>query len=178
MLREWSNGDHHSLDRLMQLVFDELHKQAALYLRRERSNHTLQPTALIHEAYIKLVDQKDVSWENRMHFFAISAQLMRRILVDHAKARNRKKRGGDAITISLEEDNVAVKNGEIVDFVVLDQALARLNEIDERQVQVVELRFFSGLTLEETAAALKVSRRTVASDWKMAKAWLHREMSS
>lgn len=176
MLHEWSNGNHEALEKLMPLVYDELHKQAARYLRRERPNHTLQTTALIHEAYIKLIDQCDVNWKNRAHFFAIAAQLMRRILVDHARAKHRVKRGGDALTLPLEEATLVIDKGKTIDLIELDEALNRLKKIDERKVQVVELRYFSGLTLEETATALKVSRATVANDWIMAKAWLHREL--
>ncbi len=177
MLHEWSNGNHEILEDLMPLVYDELHKQAARYLRRERPNHTLQTTALIHEAYLKLIDQHSVNWENRTHFFAIAAQLMRRILVDHARAKNCIKRGGDAVTVLFNETTIVIDKGRSVDLIALDEALNRLKERDERQVRVVELRYFSGLTLEETATALKVSRATVANDWSMAKAWLHRELT-
>lgn len=177
MLHEWSNGSHEALEKLIPLVYDELHNQAAAYLRRERQNHTLQTTALIHETYIKLINQKDVNWESRTHFFAIAAQLMRRILVDHARAKNSVKRGGEALTMPLEEAITLVIDKEIsIDLVELDEALNRLAERDKRQVQIVELRYFSGLTLEETATALNVSRTTVVNNWSMAKAWLHREL--
>ena len=177
MLHEWSNGNQEALEELMPLVYDELHQQAARYLRRERQNHTLQTTALIHEAYIKLIDQKNVNWENRTHFFAIAAKLMRRILVDHARAKNRVKRGGDAVTVPFDETTIVIDKGKTIDLIILDEALNRLKERDERQVRIVELRYFSGLTLEETATALNVSRTTVANDWSMAKAWLHRELT-
>ncbi|MEZ5427631.1 MAG: sigma-70 family RNA polymerase sigma factor [Pyrinomonadaceae bacterium] len=179
MLHEWSNGNHQALDKLMPLVYDELHKRAANYLRRERPNHTLQTTALIHEAYIKLIDQKNVNWEDRTHFFAIASNLMRRILVDHARTKNRVKRGGDALTLPMDEAiTLVIDKGKSIDLINLDEALKRLAEKDERQVQIVELRYFSGLTLEETAAALKISRTTVANEWGMAKAWLHRELKN
>jgi RNA polymerase sigma factor (TIGR02999 family) len=178
MLHEWSNGSHQALEELMPFVYDELHKQAARYLRRERQNHTLQTTALIHEAYIKLIDQKNIDWESRTHFFAIAANLMRRILVDHARAKKRAKRGGEAQTISFEEATMVIDKGRSINLINLDEALNRLMEKDQRQVRIVELRYFSGLTLEETATALNVSRTTVANDWKMAKAWLHRELKN
>ncbi|MGH9908901.1 MAG: sigma-70 family RNA polymerase sigma factor [Pyrinomonadaceae bacterium] len=153
-----------------------MRRQAARYLRRERPGHTLQTTALIHEAYLRLVDQTDVRWQNRAHFFAISAQLMRRILVDHARSRHAAKRGGSNIKLPLEQEMIA-PTGRDVDMVVLDEALERLAAIDPQQSRVVELRFFSGLSVEETAEALGVSSRTVKRDWNVAKAWLRREIS-
>lgn len=177
MLHEWSEGNREALEELMPLVYTELHKQAARYLRRERQNHTLQTTALIHETYIKLVDQREVNWENRTHFFAIAANLMRRILVDHARAKHRDKRGGDALTLPLEAAALVINNEKNIDLIALDQALDRLADFDEQQARIVELRYFSGLTLEETAAALNISRSTVAEDWAMAKAWMHRELT-
>jgi len=177
MLKKWSDGNEKALEDLLPIVYGELHKQAARYLRRERRNHTLQPTALINEAYVKLIDQRNLKWESRTHFFAIAASLMRRILVDHARARHRKKRGGIKSALPLNEEAFAVGNEKDIDLIALDEALNRLKEIDERQVQVVELRYFSGLTLEETAKALKFSRTTVADDWKIAKAWLRRELT-
>jgi len=177
MLREWSSGGkQEALDKLMPLVYDELHRQAARFLRKERQGHTLQTTALINEAYLKLVKQRSVNWESRTHFFAIAAQAMRRILVDYAKTTHRKKRGGDDLKLSLEEAmQVAAKEGS-VDLIALDEALNKLAEQDERQARVVELRYFSGLSLEETAEALHISRATVATDWNMAKVWLYREL--
>lgn len=177
MLREWSGGDQAALEELMPLVYDELHKQARRYLRRERPNHTLQTTALINEAYLKLIDQREVKWESRTHFFAVAANLMRRILVDHARHKNRAKRGGAGENLPLDEALLIVSEEKSVDLVALDEALNRLAEIDEQQTRIVELRYFSGLTLEETADVLKVSRTTIATDWAMAKAWLHRELT-
>lgn len=177
MLREWSDGNQTALEELMPLVYQELHTQAARYLRRERSNHTLQATALINETYLKLIDQREVDWQNRTHFFAISANLMRRILVDHARTKKREKRGGSNEELPLEDVTVVINGETNVDLIALDEALNRLTKIDERQVQVVELRYFSGLSLEETAAALKISRSTAAEDWAMAKAWLRRELT-
>jgi RNA polymerase sigma factor (TIGR02999 family) len=177
MLRDWSDGNHEVLEELMPLVYDELHKQARRYLRRERPNHTLQTTALINEAYLKLIDQRDVNWQSRTHFFAIAANLMRRILVDHARTKHCEKRGGAGENLPLEEAMMVVSNEKTIDLIALDEALNRLGEFDEQQCKIVELRYFSGLSLEETAAALKVSRTTVATDWAMAKAWLHRELT-
>jgi len=177
MLKEWSDGKAGALEDLLPVVYEELHKQAERYLRHERRNHTLQPTALINEVYLRLIGQHDRNWERRTHFFAISANLMRRILVDHARARHRKKRGGIASAVPLIDEAVASANERDLDLVALDEALLRLNEIDERQVKVVELRYFGGLTLEETAQALRISRTTVAEDWKMAKAWIRRELT-
>lgn len=177
MLRDWSGGNRDALEELMPLVYDELHRQAASFLRRERSDHTLQATALIHETYLKLIDQRDVNWESRTHFFAIAASLMRRILVDHARAKKRDKRGGGAINLTLDEAALFVGKERSVDLIALDEALNRLENFDEQQARIVELRYFGGLKLEETAAALKISRTTVATDWAMAKAWLHRELT-
>lgn len=177
LLREWSEGKREALDELLPLVYKELHKQAQRYLRKERSDHTLQTTALIHEAYLKLIDQRSVEWESRTHFFAIAAQMMRRILVDHARTRHRDKRGGDDVKLPLDEAIMVAANETDVDLIALDQALNRLEAIDEQQARVVELRYFSGLSLEETAAALKISRATAARDWAMAKSWLHRELT-
>jgi RNA polymerase sigma factor (TIGR02999 family) len=168
--------DKESLDKLMPAVYDELHRQAARYLRREKPGHTLQTTALIHEAYVRLVDQHNVQWQNRAHFFGVAAQMMRRILVDHARTKKRAKRGGSDIRISLNDATVAVK-GQDLDVVEVDEALTRLAKIDEQQSRVVELRFFSGLTVEETAEVMGISPATVKREWSMAKAWLHRELS-
>jgi len=176
MLREWSDGKQEAWNNLLPLVYDELHRQAARYLRKERQGHTLQTTALIHEAYLKLIDQRDVNWESRTHFFAIAAQAMRRILVDYAKTAHRKKRGGDDIKLPLEEAMLIAAEEKSVDLIALDEALNKLAELDKQQARVVELRYFSGLTLEETAEALHISRATVASDWSMAKVWLYREL--
>jgi len=176
LLVGYGRGDKEALDKLMPIVYDELRRQAARYLRREQAGHTLQTTALIHEAYVRLVDQRNVQWQNRAHFFGIAAQMMRRILVDHARTKKRAKRGGSDVKVSLADATIPVK-GQDLDVVALDEALNRLAEIDEQQSRVVELRFFSGLTVEETAEVMGVSPATVKRDWSMAKAWLHREMS-
>jgi len=176
MLREWSDGNRDALDELLPLVYEELRRQASHYLRRERPDHTLQTTALIHEAYLRLIDQRDVNWQSRAHFFAISAQAMRRILVDYARTKHREKRGGDAFNLPLEEAAVMPVEEKSVDLIELDEALTRLAEIDEQEARIVELRYFSGLSTEETAAVLRVSTRTVERGWTMAKAWLLREL--
>jgi RNA polymerase sigma factor (TIGR02999 family) len=175
LLKEWSDGDRQALDKLTPLVYEELRQQAARYLRRERPGHTLQTTALIHEAYLRLIDAKDVHWQSRAHFFAIAANLMRRILVEHARRRDADKRGGSHVRIQLDEA-LAVANETDVDLLAIDEALDRLAAIDPQQARVVELRFFSGLTVEETAAALGVSPKTVKRDWSVARAWLRREI--
>lgn len=177
LLHDWGEGDDRAFDELLPLIYSELHRRAAIYLRHERQNHTLQPTALVHEAYLKLVDQSNVRWENRMHFFAVAARAMREILIDHAKSRKREKRGGGAENLPLEEALLAAAEQSDVDLIALDEALTRLGEIDPQQVRIVELRYFCGLNLDETAETLGISRATVARDWTMAKAWLHREMT-
>lgn len=177
MLREWSGGRREAMDKLMPLVYTELHRQAARYLRRENKGHTLQTTALIHETYLKLIDQRDVEWQNRAHFFAIAAQAMRRIMVDYARTKRREKRGGGDEKLSLEAAmSVAVEESS-VDLIALDEALTRLAEIDSEQARLVELRYFSGLSLEETAEALHISRATAAREWNVARAWLRRELT-
>jgi len=176
LLVGYGRGDKEALDKLMPIVYDELRRQAARYLRREQAGHTLQTTALIHEAYVRLVDQRNVQWQNRAHFFGIAAQMMRRILVDHARTKKRAKRGGSVIKVSLADATLPVNERDL-DVVALDEALNRLAEIDEQQSRVVELRFFSGLTVEETAEVMHISPATVKRDWSMAKAWLHRELS-
>jgi len=168
--------DKEELDKMMPAIYDELRRQAARYLRQERPGHTLQTTALIHEAYVRLVDQRNVQWQNRAHFFGIAAQMMRRILVDHARTKKRAKRGGSDIKVSLDDAAVAVK-GPDQDVVAVEEVLSRLSKTDEQQSRVVELRFFSGLTVEETAEVMGISPATVKRDWSMAKAWLHRELS-
>jgi RNA polymerase sigma factor (TIGR02999 family) len=177
MLREWSDGKPEALENLLPLVYTELHRQAASFLRKERPGHTLQTTALIHEAYLKLIDRRDSKWQSRTHFFAVAAQAMRRILVDYARAKHREKRGGDNIKLSLEEATLVAAKEKGVDLIALDEALNKLANFDEQQARVVELRYFSGLSLEETAEALHVSRATVARDWEAARAWLHREIT-
>ena len=177
ILLEWSNGKQEALDALLPLVYDELHRQASRYLRRERIGHTLQTTALIHETYLKLIDQREVNWQNRAHFFGVAAQAMRRILVDYAKARHREKRGGAGENLPLEAATLAVSGEKGIDLEALDEALTRLAEFDERQASIVELRYFSGLSVEETAEVLHVSPATVKNDWKSAKAWLYQEIT-
>jgi RNA polymerase sigma factor (TIGR02999 family) len=176
LLRKWSDGDQQAVDELMPLVYDELHRQAHLRLRRERPGHSFQTTDLIHEAYIKLVNQPGVQWDDRTQFFAFAARVMRNILVDHARSKHRDKRGGDALRISLTDVNSATPEQDL-DLVALDQALDRLAKIDERQVRIVELRYFGGMSLEATAGALKISRATAARDWNVARIWLHRELT-
>jgi RNA polymerase sigma factor (TIGR02999 family) len=177
MLRDWRDGQTQALENLLPFVYAELHRQAANFLRKERPGHTLQTTALINEAYLKLIDCRDVNWQDRAHFFAVAAQAMRRILVDYAKRKHRAKREGDQIKVTLEAAEMIAAKEKPVDLMALDEALNRLSERDEQQARVVELRYFSGLTLEETAEALRVSRATVARDWETARAWLHRELT-
>ena len=175
LLLDWSEGNQAALDRLMPLVYQELRRLAHQHLNKERTGHTLQTTDLVHEAYLKLVDQRRVHWQNRAHFYGIAAQLMRRVLVDRARRRRRVKRGGGATMVSLDEV-ATVSRQSIVDVLAIDEALTRLAEKDPRKAQIVELRFFGGLEVEETAAFLKISEITVMRDWKMAKAWLHKEL--
>jgi RNA polymerase sigma factor (TIGR02999 family) len=176
LLAEWSEGNQAALDQLYPLVYDELHKMASRYMNRERKGHTLQTTALINEAYVRLVDQKHVHWKNRAHFFAISAQMMRRILIDRARLHAYAKRGGGAEQVSLDEVAV-VADERASDLLLLDDALNRLAEMDARRSQVVELRYFGGLSNEEIAGVLKISENTVTRDWNMARAWLYQELS-
>lgn len=176
LLVAWSNGDREALDQLMPVVYAELRRQAARHLRRELGALTLQTTDLIHEAYLRLVDQRKVQWQNRAHFFAIAAQLMRRILVDHVRRRQRVKRGGSAIALPLEEGLLVATEKSGADVLALDEALTRLAAMDSRQSQIVELRFFSGLSIEETAAVIGLSPTTVKDDLNLAKAWLRREI--
>ena len=175
LLQAWSAGDEHALEELTPLVYRELHRIAKRYMDRERSNHTLQATALIDEVYVRLVDCDRVSWEDRNHFFAVCARLMRRILTDFARSRNYVKRGGGARQISLDE-NLYVRSRPDSDIVALDQALHGLAKVDKRKSDVVELRFFGGLSVKETAAVLSVSDETVKRDWRLAKLWLLREL--
>ena len=175
LLKEWGEGDQQALDELTPLVYEELRQQAARYLRKERPNHSLQATALINEAFLRLIDVKDVQWQNRAHFFAIAANLMRRVLVDHARRRDAEKRGGSQVCLTLDE-GLAWANEPDVDLLAIDEALDRLALIDEQQARIVELRFFSGLTVEETATALGISPKTVKRDWSVARAWLKREI--
>jgi len=175
LLRAWSDGDRDALDRLTPIVYDELHRLARRYMKRERPGHSLQTTALVNEAYMRLVDYKGMQWQNRAHFFAVSAQLMRRILVEHARRHNL-KRGGCVQHASLEETAV-VGSDQSADLVALNDAMDALARLDPRKVQVVEMRFFGGLSVEETAEVLKVSSVTVMRDWNTAKAWLYRELA-
>ena len=176
LLLAWGDGDRAALAELMPLVYDELRKVAARHLRRQRPGHTLQTTDLVNEAYLRLIDSSQVRWQNRAHFFAVSAQLMRRILVDFARQRQNLKRGGGAQQISLDEA-LAVTPERGADLLALDEALTRLAALSPRQAQVVELRYFGGLSEEEAAEALKVSVRTVQRDWNLARLWLYRELS-
>lgn len=175
LLRAWSDGDQSALERLTPVVYDELHRLARRYMKGEHSGHSLQATALVNEAYMRLVDYKSMQWQNRAHFFAVSAQLMRRILVDHARRHNL-KRGGGVQHVSFE-DTAEVGGDRAADLVALDEAMHALARIDPRKVQVVEMRFFGGLSVEETAEVLKVSPVTVMRDWNTAKAWLYRELT-
>jgi RNA polymerase sigma factor (TIGR02999 family) len=177
LLVDWSKGDKTALDKLFPLVERELHRLAHSYMRKEKSDHTLQTTALVNEAYLRLVDQKNTRWQNRAHFFGIAAQIMRRILMNYARDRQRMKRGGDAIQVSLSEVDL-VSGTKASELLALDEALDRLSTIDERKARVVEFRYFGGLSVEETAEVLKVSSITVMRDWNMAKAWLARELEN
>jgi RNA polymerase sigma factor (TIGR02999 family) len=176
LLKDWGEGRQEALDKLLPQIYAELRRLASSYLRRERPDHTLQATALVHEAFIKLVDQRAVRWQNRAHFFGIAAQAMRRILVDHARAHAAGKRGSGERAVSLEEALVVVGAPD-VDLLALDEVLTRLAAIDPQQSRVVELRFFGGLTMEETAEVLNISPATVGREWTLAKAWLYAELS-
>ena len=176
LLRAWGSGDDGALERLMPLVYNELHRLAHRYMAGEHPGQTLQTTALVHEVYLRLIGANDIDWQNRAHFYGLCARLMRRILIDFARSRNFQKRGGQIPHIELEE---AVTVSQVMgsELVAVDEALKRLATIDARKSEVVELRFFGGLTVAETAAALRVSEETVMRDWKLAKAWLLRELS-
>src|SRR5262245_38771067 len=175
LLRAWNQGDESALDRLMPLVYNELHRLARNYMRRERPDHTLQATSLVNEAYLRLIDVNRVEWRNRAHFLALAAQMMRRILVESARNRQRQKRGGGAVHMNLE-DVQELPDAKEHDLVALSDALSGLATFDARMSQVVELRFFGGLTVDETAHVLNISPETVMRDWKTAKAWLLREI--
>ena len=176
LLAELQAGDAAAESRLVPLVYDELRRLARRYMRAERVDHTLQPTALVHEAYLRLAGQRKTSWQNRAHFFGVAAQLMRRILVDHARARQAEKRGGSDANVTFDEALV-LKPAQNPDVLALDEALMRLAERDPRQSRIVELRFFGGLTEEEIAEVLGISPRTVKRDWTVARAWLYKEIS-
>ena len=177
LLLDWSKGNEAAFEILTPLVYEELHRLAHRHMRRERAGHTLQTSALVNEAYVRLIDQRNVDWQSRAQFFSIASRLMRRILVDHARAHNREKRGGGALQVSLDEA-AFVSQERAAELIALDDALSSLAAIDERKTQVVELRFFGGLSVEETAEVLKVSAVTVMRDWSTAKAWLNRAIES
>lgn len=177
LLVDWSNGDHNALEKLLPLVERELHRLAHSYMRRENPDHTLQTTALVNEAYLRLVDQKKTQWQNRAHFFGIAAQIMRRILLNYARDQHRQKRFPGSIQVSLS-DLAIVSDDQSTELINLDEALERLSVIDPRKSRVVELRYFGGLSVDETAEVLGVSAVTVIRDWKMAKAWLSREIAN
>lgn len=173
LLNEWKQGDKDALEKLMDYVYDDLKKRAAVYMKYQRSEHSLQTTGLVHEAFIKLVDKNQIEWQDRQHFFAIASKVMRRILIDHARHRNREKRGGKNENLPFEETkHILPRESSPVDLLVLDEALNSLAEFDERLAKIVELKYFGGLTLDEIAAMLDVSRATVKRDWNIAKAWL------
>jgi RNA polymerase sigma factor (TIGR02999 family) len=176
LLLAWGSGDKAALDALMPMVYDELRRLAKRYMRRQNAGHTLQTTALVNEAYLRLIDSSRVRWQDRTHFFAISAQLMRRVLVDFARAKNSRKRGGEQIQITLDEQIEAPFEKE-TNLVALDEALQKLAQLSQRQSQIVELRYFGGLSEEEIAETLAISTRTVRRDWSLARAWLYRELS-
>ncbi len=177
LLVAWNGGDQEALEALSPLINQELHRLAKHYMADERPNHLLQPTALVNEAWLRLIDWRNVEWQNRAHFLGLAAQIMRRILVDFARAQQSEKRGGEEIQVSLSEA-ANVTQGRSAGLVALDDALQALAELDSRQARVIELRYFAGLNLEETAEALKVSVGTVRRDWSLAKAWLFRELNS
>jgi RNA polymerase sigma factor (TIGR02999 family) len=179
LLLRWNGGNRAAFDELLPLVYRELRQMARRYMLAENRGHTLQPTALVHEAYLRLIDQNRVSWQNRAQFFGVAAQVIRRLLVDHARGRNRLKRGGEEFKITWTENiDVPEREQEGLDLCVLDEALNKLTELDAQQGRIVELRFFAGLSIEETAAALEISPATVKRDWAMARAWLFREIAS
>jgi len=178
LLRDWSDGDEQALEKLTPLLYEELHRMAHGYMRRERSDHTLQTTALINEAYVRLIDWKSVRWQNRAQFFAVAARLMRRILVDFARSRNYAKRGGRGRQMVSLDEASPVSPDRAGAILALDDALQSLSALDARKSQIVELRFFGGLTIEETAEVLSVSSRTVLREWDLAKAWLSRELDA
>jgi RNA polymerase sigma factor (TIGR02999 family) len=176
ILHDWSSGDGHAPERLMPLVYDEMRRLARSFLSRERGGHTLQPTALVNEAYLRLVDQTRVSWQNRAHFYGIAASMMRRVLIDHARTHATEKRGGGVVHLSIDDVQVAVEK-RAASFLAMDEALERLGQFNERGRRIIEMRFFAGLSDEEIAEVLGVSTRTVLRDWKTARLWLFRELS-
>jgi len=176
LLLQWSEGDPDALRRLLPVVYDEIRRMAGRQLRRERADHTLNPTALVHELYLRLVDQRRIDWKNRAQFFGISAELMRRVLVDYARSRLAAKRGGSRVFVSLDEAQDTTDGSRVAEMLALDEALDRLSEHDPDLQRIVELRFFAGLTVEETAHVLGRSPRTIKREWQLAKAWLYREL--
>lgn len=177
ILIRYGKGDAQAIEELLPRVYQELRRLAASYMRKENAEHTLQATALVHEAYFRLIDQKEVQWQNRAHFFGVAAQMMRRILIDHARVKHANKRGGDHTKVSFDEAlHWSEKDGP--DLLAIDAALTKLQQLDERQAKVVELRYFGGLSIEETAEALETSPATVKRDWLLAKAWLARELQN
>jgi RNA polymerase sigma-70 factor (ECF subfamily) len=177
LLLAWSNGEETALNQLLPIVETELRRIAHNYMRKERANHTLQTSALVNEAYLKLIDQRDVRWENRSHFFALSAQIMRRILLNHARDRVAQKRGGaEAEHVELDESAIILTKEKSAEIIALDEALERLSKFDRTKSRIVELRYFGGLTIEETAEALSIAPATVSVNWRLAKAWLTREL--
>jgi len=182
LLVDWSNGDQTALDKLMPLVYDELRRLARHYMRNERADQTLQTTALVHEAYLRLTNYKEIKWQERAHFFAVAAQVMRRILVEHARARKRVKRGRDAQPISLDANTISLADAssasrdQLLDMLALDEAMTKLEAIDPRKTKVVEMRFFAGMENKEIAEVLNVAPNTVIRDWNFAEAWLRREL--
>ncbi len=176
MLEACRGGNREAMDKLVPFVYEELHRQAHRYLKRERSNHTLQTTALVHEAYLRLIEQRSADWQNRAHFFGLAANMMRRILVNYAVSQNRLKRGGKDENLPLEEAICVAVEESDVDLLALDRALTELTGLDERQARIVELRYFGDLTIEETAEVLSISTATVKRDWNMAKAWLRSKL--
>ena len=176
LLARWSRGDSDALDALMPIIYTECRRIAARQLALERRDHSLDPTALVHELYLRLVDQRRASWENRAQFFGVAARLMRRVLVDHARARHAEKRGGDAVFVSLDAAADTPDDSQVADVLAIDEALERLAAHDPEQVQIVELRYFAGLTVAETARVVGRSPRTVKREWRLAKAWLYQEL--
>lgn len=177
LLQELRNGERQTLDEILPLVYDELRRLANNYLNRERSNHTLQPTALVHEAYLRLIGQKEIEWQNRAHFFGVSARLMREILIEYARGRNRQKRGGEFKTQIALDENISFSQQNQLDVVAVDDALSKLEKLDERQAQIVEMKFFGGLTIEEIGEVLSISPATVKREWSSAKLFLYKTLN-
>lgn len=177
LLQELRNGERQTLDEILPLVYDELRRLAKSYLSRERDNHTLQPTALVHEAYIRLIGQKEIEWQNRAHFFGVSARLMREILIEYARGRNRQKRGGENKTQIALDENISFINQNELDVIAVDDALSKLEELDERQARIVEMKFFGGLTVEEIGEVLSISPATVKREWSTAKLLLYKMLN-